>query len=51
MKEIIIDGKKYFQMEDEDIEKLPSMSYPKDLLKLCPNINTCDDRKLQENNK
>jgi len=33
MKKIIIDGKEYFQQEQCDIDKLPSMSYSYDLLK------------------
>lgn len=32
MKEFEIDGKKYIQQEQSDIDKLPPMSYPKDLL-------------------
>lgn len=32
MKIVIIDGKEYHQQELSDIDKLPSMSYPEDLL-------------------
>lgn len=33
MIKVIIDGKEYYQQEESDIEKLPFMSYSKDLLK------------------
>lgn len=32
MKKVIVNGKEYFQQDEADIEKLPSMTYPKDLL-------------------
>lgn len=33
MKEVIIDGKKYFQREQSDIDKLPRQNHDKDMLK------------------
>jgi len=43
MKKVIIDGKEYFQMEDEDINRLPPMNYPKNLLTHC---QVCKNEKI-----
>lgn len=36
MKKVMIDGKEYFQQEQSDIDRLPSMTYAKDMLKMAP---------------
>ncbi len=47
MKEIYIDGKKYYQQENSDIDRLPRMEHSKDMLKKC---RACEREQLMKEN-